>query len=678
MARTVRSACLVLVALVAISCNENTKKKGTLCTGDDECMGALCLSGSCVALTACSTQSECGDGICAGGYCFQEGCSETADCAYGTCHNGYCVRESLLVDASNGSEDATLEDALADSSPPEDTSPPDDVLDAQVEGDGFLLFDIEWTKLVPCEEDVVIPTNSRALQQMVSVSWDPVKRAYESAAACKWECLASYCSVDGSCVDSKTLPCDTNNQSPLNAINKLLDVVVQCLPDGSFSKPDLCEWSCKPSFCREGDSCLADKLVPCDTGSQPLHAVSQLIDVVVACLGDGSFENPRPCEWSCDNGYVRDVTGNLCELAKRNCFEILQLVPNAPDGIYFIDPDGTGPELPRAAWCEMLAGGVTVEYGIGAFDGRGPRYYGWGLIGATHFLNPLNQLPFIALYNANLGALNLEPGFAPQSCCFRNDAVPQSALGLTFGGESVMSTDNQSLVCQAALDPQFLRFGLSTSGLQYPLLPDFFVNHPPAVATGCTENGNPAFFWRRLGVSSCADLQLNGFPSGAYRIRDAGEPNGERVVYCDMLGSEQVEFGVGAGEGSYANWSVVALTEWLLPTLQQAFIGYYNARGGILNLEPGLGARATCCLRTSIGPLAFGSDWVAPYTTSGTYCNGSVSTPFTDSVVQLGLRDTTHLAPPVADDFFASHPPNGLVSCGAGLYYSIFVRRTPF
>lgn len=140
-----------------------------------------------------------------------------------------------------------------------------------------------------------------------------------------------------------------------------------------------------------------------------------------------------------------------------------------------------------------------------------------------------------------------------------------------------------------------------------------------------------------------------------------------------MVGGNAYEFGVGAGESSYTSWAVVSLLDWQQPTLQAAFVGYYNAAGGMLNLDKQLTTRGTCCFRTATGALGWGLSSVTPFASDGTACD---TTAFDGERIHVGLG-SSYRPPPLPASFFVSNPP-GTAVCSTGDYFAIFARITAF
>ncbi len=111
---------------------------------------------------------------------------------------------------------------------------------------------------------------------------------------------------------------------------------------------------------------------------QPVTRTLPVLAALVACnadvnLGglpstDSSGGTADPSETSCGDGVVQgdeecDINGadadgclSTCELAT-SCRQIQGDAPDAGDGVYTIDPDGAGPNVAFAAYCDMKTDG---------------------------------------------------------------------------------------------------------------------------------------------------------------------------------------------------------------------------------------------------------------------------------------------------------------------------------
>ncbi len=119
-----------------------------------------------------------------------------------------------------------------------------------------------------------------------------------------------------------------------------------------------------------------------------------------------------------------------------------------------------------------------------------------------------------------------------------------------------------------------------------------------------------------------------------------------------------VRFGVGKWHSQYGSWTQTTLGQWQTANIQDAFIRQYNYYPGIDNLEPGFDID-DCGFCTETNLLTFANDMVVPYTTAGDYyCEPNLN----ETVLHFGLLPdlgrATYQGPPLAADYFATHPPS--------------------
>ncbi|MFH1807693.1 MAG: hypothetical protein ABIJ09_03030 [Pseudomonadota bacterium] len=154
------------------------------------------------------------------------------------------------------------------------------------------------------------PLNSTSTPATVVVTCQP-DGTFDTPAACAWDCNEGFCVFDDQCLSSANVPCDTDNANPADSSDQITNVAVACLPDGSFTAPSDCAWTCNPYYCLEGGSCLSQKSVPCDTNNaNPPNSTDVIANVNIACSGTGTWNPPAQCAWACNSNYCQE--GNTC------------------------------------------------------------------------------------------------------------------------------------------------------------------------------------------------------------------------------------------------------------------------------------------------------------------------------------------------------------------------------
>jgi cysteine-rich repeat protein len=123
--------------------------------------------------------------------------------------------------------------------------------------------------------------------------------------------------------------------------------------DGNLLDDDGCVGLCIPAIC--GDGLLWTGMEDCDDGNMIDDACT--IGCTDAFCGDGFTWTGME---DCDDGNMVDDDGcaNDCSLdVQYTCNSLLLSVPNSPDGMYLLDPDGLGASPPFMAYCDMTTDG---------------------------------------------------------------------------------------------------------------------------------------------------------------------------------------------------------------------------------------------------------------------------------------------------------------------------------
>jgi len=183
----------------------------------------------------------------------------------------------------------------------------------------------------------------------------------------------------------------------------------------------------------------------------------------------------------CATGHCADTTAN--------CFTIKMYHPDSMDGIYTHALDGT------KLYCDMTNGGITYSnLSMGQSDVSQP---GYTMIALTDFQTVASQKAFIALMNAQPGALHIGSVWTSSNCCIKYGTAAGQMLA--FGANVFLEPSDLTgtLQCNTPATAPAYTFSLSGSTPQLPPIPDdFFTTHAPTTFT-CTEGSNPAFFWKK-------------------------------------------------------------------------------------------------------------------------------------------------------------------------------------
>ena len=123
---------LATSTLQITACGSPGSRRGAVCQNNANCTGGPCIAYECVALAACTIDSDCTKGICNKGYCYGTECSKDKPCGVGyVCHEkGYCVQDPTGQEES----DVSISDVSIDAGDVGETQTTD-AGECQVAGD---------------------------------------------------------------------------------------------------------------------------------------------------------------------------------------------------------------------------------------------------------------------------------------------------------------------------------------------------------------------------------------------------------------------------------------------------------------------------------------------------------------------------------------------------------------
>jgi hypothetical protein len=168
-----------------------------------------------------------------------------------------------------------------------------------------------------------------------------------------------------------------------------------------------------------------------------------------------------------------------------------------------------------------------------------------------------------------------------------------------------------------------------------------------------------------------------GVPNGTYPVGAPGK------FYCDFTNNmTYVTFGLGRHDMTYTDFVLMASTDFNDPAIRAAFIGLYNAQGGIVNIDIGFNGD-NCCFRPAdavgaAGDLLLGGagHFVYPaHTASAAFqCGG----PYTDPVYRMYINSSLEYSPvPLPANYFDTHVASVGTDCSGTMYPGVFMKRHP-
>lgn len=186
------------------------------------------------------------------------------------------------------------------------------------------------SKLAPCSPNNI--PNSTDTNDAVVITYT-AKDGWTTPAKCGWNCNIDYEKNENSCINTKLVPCDTNNNNPANSTDIIKNVTVTYTTADGWSAPAKCEWVCNKNYKKSGNSCIVacgdgikDPDEDCDSGSSNAN---KEYDFNPTCN--------KNCKWNsyCGDGVVDNAKNKLSG-------ERVNLYFDEGSGEYAIDSSGNG------------------------------------------------------------------------------------------------------------------------------------------------------------------------------------------------------------------------------------------------------------------------------------------------------------------------------------------------
>ncbi|GEM_PF-1174143 len=166
------------------------------------------------------------------------------------------------------------------------------------------------SKEVPCDTDNGNPAHSSDTIANVTITYTTAG-GWTLPADCAWTCDTDYALEGGACINSKEVQCDTNNANPANSSDTIANVTITYTTADGWTLPADCAWTCDTDYALDGGLCINSKEVPCDTDNgNPAHSSDTIANVTITYTSAGGWTAPALCAWTCDTDYALD--GGLC------------------------------------------------------------------------------------------------------------------------------------------------------------------------------------------------------------------------------------------------------------------------------------------------------------------------------------------------------------------------------
>ncbi len=160
---------------------------------------------------------------------------------------------------------------------------------------------------------------------------------------------------DEQCDDGNPLDTDACTNACMSAVcgDGIVQAGVEECDDGNPTDTDACTSMCVTAVC--GDGLVQAGVEECDDQND-INTDACVEGCLAAVCGDGFVqENVETCD---SDENCNDSCDGV--IALPYCIDYRLEDPNAPNGMYVIDPDGAGGNDPYDVYCDMVAGGHTV------------------------------------------------------------------------------------------------------------------------------------------------------------------------------------------------------------------------------------------------------------------------------------------------------------------------------
>jgi len=159
-----------------------------------------------------------------------------------------------------------------------------------------------------------------------------------------------------------------------------------------------------------------------------------------------------------------------------------------------------GGNPPIEVYCDMTNGGITYET-LG-FGRHNKTYSGYALVTLAQLQATVSQDAFIYLFNAQMGMVNLDPGFESNNCCIKIAEHLNKDEYVTMGGPgNAVYPATTVQQCNPPNGYAETLYGFSVQsngpGVQTSSLPaNFLTSHPVGTTSQCQNNNNPGWFFK--------------------------------------------------------------------------------------------------------------------------------------------------------------------------------------
>jgi hypothetical protein len=190
------------------------------------------------------------------------------------------------------------------------------------------------------------------------------------------------------------------------------------------------------------------------------------------------------CATACCSGATQVCQANVCQPANSTCNRVRLGDPAAPDGFY------TNPNDNTTIYCDFTNSKTYEGFLVNVYTTTPP---GYTLARATDFQDAGFQKAFIAFYNRD-GGIKSFSTFNAGNCCYTTVTPNRFFLNGTvmFIGQGASSRCGMQITAGQAYT-----MGEGNTFLAAPFAANFFTTRPVTEASGCSDDSNPAFYFKR-------------------------------------------------------------------------------------------------------------------------------------------------------------------------------------